>query len=99
MDNKAKLIKPDGTEEEIVPKNGTDFNLHEINKIIGCSTFELLQGTEDGKRMFLLVDEDGIANNLPKNENASLIWAKWNKPCPCTYLLGNAILCPEEMVK
>lgn len=98
MDNKAKLIKPDGTEEEIVPENETDFTLHEINKIIGCSTFELLQRTSP-VGMLMLTDEDSVGKELPKNETATNIWKDWNFPHSCSDILGNAILCPEEMVK
>ena len=95
----AKLLKTDGTEEELVPKNGTDFSLQEIHDILGCATFELLQGGKRNNNLIMLVDEDGIEKQLARNQKASEYWANWNKPCPATYILGNVILCSEEMVK
>lgn len=95
----AKLIKPDDTEEDIVPENGTNFTLKEIYQHIGCSTFELLQSGSKFGNIIILVDEDGNQKKLPQNKKASEYWSEWNKPHPTTYLLGNAILCNEEMVK
>jgi len=92
----AKLLKTDGTEEKLVPKNGTDFSLKEIGEILDCPTFELLQG---GNKMYLLIDEDAEEKALDKNQKASEIWAEWNKPLTSDSIFGAAILCSEEMVK
>lgn len=105
MDNKAKLIKPDGTEEEIVPENGTDFSLKEIRDILNAPTFELLQSGSKSGNMYLLTVEpdqpfpDEGESHLPKNEKATELWKEWNKPLEASSIYGNVILCPEEMVK
>ena len=95
----AKLLKTDGTEEELVPKNGTDFSLQEIHDILGCATFELLQGGKRNNNMIMLVDEDAKEKGIGENRKASIEWDKWNLPLQSDLILGNVILCLEEMVK
>ena len=51
----AKLITPEGETIEVFPQNGTDFDIEEMYKLIGCSTIEVCDG-KDGK--ILIFDEE-----------------------------------------
>lgn len=99
MDNKAKLIKSDSTEEELVPKNGTNFSLKEIRDILNYPTFELLQS----KGTYLLTIEpdkfEQEESKYPLNKKATEIWKEWNKPLEASNIYGDAILCPEGMIR
>lgn len=51
----AKLIKPDGTIEDIQPANGTDFTFQELYGPLDCSMIQICEG-KGGK--ILLFDEE-----------------------------------------
>lgn len=66
----AKLIKIDGTIQEIKPKNGKSFSLEEMQDFVGglVQIFALPSGKE------FIVNEEGKINDLPENEMATKIW-------------------------
>lgn len=83
----AKVIKADGTTIVVEPKNGTDFELHEMYELIGCDIIEFVRVGEK----WLVVDEEGIMNRKPLNSEAS-------KMAGMT-ILGDALLCNINQIK
>lgn len=70
---KAILIKPNGEVLEVSPENGTDFKLKELYKLVECDCIDIV-GLFDGRSM--VVDDNGIANNLEVNRKASQLYRK-----------------------
>jgi hypothetical protein len=82
----ATLIRPDGSCSEVLPKNGKDFSLKEIQKHVG-GYVQFVTG-QNGKNY--LCDEDGIAKRLKPNKVASERIG--------TDVLGNVLeLLPDEL--
>ena len=84
----ADLIRPNGTVEQVEPENGTDFNLEELYKAIGCSYVQVVYLT-CGKLM--IVDEEGQVTGKELNRKASLLAG--------TAIVGNAVMCEREQLK
>lgn len=60
----ARLIKTDGTETEVLPKNGTTFQLAELQELVG-GHIEVVN-LPDGRLM--MIDEDGKLKGLARND-------------------------------
>lgn len=94
MNVQALHIKEDGTINQIVPKNGTDFSLEE------------LQGYVDGKIEIvdlrngdiLVVNEEG---KFTKGMNcfATFVGHSTKSLFTNDYIAGDVVMCPSEMVK
>lgn len=71
FNNMGKIYKANGEVLDIEPKNGTDFQLEELQAIVGglidC------QMTNDGNDLIIFNDE-GKLMELPYNENATEIY-------------------------
>ena len=65
----ATILYPDGRREEIGPENGTDFQLAELQRIVG-GYIEIVP-TTDGRVMVL--NEEGKVLGLPRNEQATAL--------------------------
>lgn len=94
MNVQALHIKEDGTINQIVPKNGTDFSLEE------------LQGYVDGKIEIvdlrngdiLVVNEEGkFTKQL--NPCSTFIAHLQQAILGRDYIAGDVVVCPSEMVK
>lgn len=83
----ALLIKTDGTEEKVEPKNGTDFSLEELQGFIG-GLIEIVRAT---KNRILVVDDEGLFKEKEINWVASH-YAR-------TFIVGDALLCTNEEVR
>lgn len=71
----ATWIKTDGTEEEVTPSNGKDFNLEELQKMVG-GYIQLVSTRPPVREMY--INEEGLNDNLPLNDKATdLIDPKW----------------------
>jgi hypothetical protein len=62
----ARLIRPDGTEEDVKPKRGRKWTLDELQAHVGGFIQEF---PVDGLTM--LVDEEGLLKGLPLNAAAT----------------------------
>lgn len=67
----AILYKPDGDAQLVLPKNVKRFTLQEMQQIIGG----YVRGIKLGDDRAMLIDEDGLAKQLPPNKFASLMFA------------------------
>lgn len=94
---KALLIKTDGTEMEVSPKDGKDFSLQEMYDLIGCTTVEhvALGGQEEGTEVDMWCDEEGLMfDDFVVNKKATEYYRKAYAQVPAEELaiVGNALV-------
>ena len=87
----ATLLMPDGKQLKVVPKNGRNFTLDEMQAAVG-GNIELLY-LQDGR--VLVINEDGKTMELPCNEQANPYGrdagiADWD------FIVGPALLCSDD---
>lgn len=88
----TKIFKANGEIITTTPKNGTDFQLEELQAIVGgwIEIVYLLDGR------IIVVNEDGKCNGLPINENATkLLLEQGGWDC----IVGDVLVCDASMVK
>lgn len=61
----ATLIKTDGTQTVVQPKNGTDFKLEELQTFVG-GYIEILHSRSDDTIM--VINEEGMIQSLPESQ-------------------------------
>jgi hypothetical protein len=81
----ATLIKPDGTQTEVKPKNGKTFTLKELQTLVGGYVARSYLGC--GKAAYL--DEDAFLRGLPSNLIASVQISRQIGQIP---VYGNALI-------
>jgi len=84
----AQVIKPDGTTEEVAPRNGKSFTLEELYKIIGTDIVERLRVKVNKKEKWMVIDEEGKCKNSPFNEKATDIYKS-----PVDFIVGTVVIC------
>lgn len=89
---KAKIIKVSGEVIEVTPKNGTDFSLEEMQKIVG-GWIE----TIGNDKQIMVLNEDGKCKDFPYNKVATEIAIK-EFGLFADYIAGDVLVCPAEMV-
>lgn len=87
---KAKLIKADGKITEVVPKNGTDFQLDELNEFVGGYIEIIRPPTKPD--CLMVINEEGKLKGLPFNAKATALWLH-------DMIVGNALLCHKSQLK
>jgi hypothetical protein len=94
----ATLYKTDGTTVEVQPENGSDFQLGELYRLIGCDMIEVVQlPRRDGEIM--VIDEEGKLTNQPRNASASRIAWYSNGIRDDDCIVGNALVCASKELK
>ena len=88
----AKIIYTDKGAEDYTPKNGTTFELEEMQKIVG-GYIEIVR-LNDGR--IIIVNEDGLSLNLPVNIEATNILRRDHSTTE--YIVGTAIVCDADMI-
>lgn len=89
----ATLIKADGTQKEIQPKNGTDFQLEELQKYVD-GNIEIIS-LRNGE--ILVINEDG-KDRYETNETATEIAGEHHALFTGDYIDGDVVLCKDEEV-
>lgn len=89
----AKIVYPDKDSEDYTPKNGTTFELEEMQKIVG-GYIEIIR-LKDGR--IIIVNEEGLPQGLPVNIEATNILRRDHSTTQ--YIVGNAIVCDADMVE
>lgn len=90
--SKAKLYKTDGTIIEVVPSNGTDFQLDELQAMVdGC-----IEIVPAGKGKIMVIDDEGKCKDKPFNEAATMIFMQAGY---YDIIVGDALVCDNEMVQ
>lgn len=90
----ALLIKATGESSSITPKNGTDFTLKELYKLIGCDTIEVVYPLYDSDLIFI-IDEEGKLKGKDINYAATIMWGSAGYDA----LVGDVIVCHTSMLK
>ena len=92
----ATLIKPDGTEITITPKNSSDFKLEELYQLIECDMVQMIR-LADGRTMWM--DEESKLRTLPPepNHKATQLLLRAGG-IPWDVVLGNVLLCSDKEV-
>lgn len=93
LKNKAVQIKTDGTNVSVLPENGTDFTLEELQKMVGGYIEIISLGKVD-----MVVNEEGRIKGLSLNPTATLI-AKRLLGCSVAPIMGDVVICKREMIK
>lgn len=88
----AKIIFTDGREKEVFPKNGTDFQLEEMQGIVG-GYIEVL--TLNGAEL-MIVNEEGKLDGLAENDAATRIVRANGYD---DFIVGNVLICKRAQVK
>lgn len=92
----AKLIKTDGTEIEVAPKNPRKgFTCAELYELIGCETVESVGPNFKGELM--ICDEEGKFKGLKVNQKATEWY--WSSFGPYDVILGNVVICNKRQFK
>ena len=89
----AKIYRTSGEIVDIEPKNGNDFQLKELNDIVGgCIELVTLPNDE-----FMVVNEEGKIRGLPVNDNATEIYqrkiGRWD------YIVGDCLICKTSQIR
>lgn len=90
----AQLINTDGSIKKVEPKNGTDFELEELQKFV--DGYIEIVNLNDGR--ILVVNDEGKFG-YEVNEKATLIAQQTNAIWFGDTINGNALLCKSEEVK
>lgn len=88
----AKILFGDGSTKEVEPLNKTDFQLEELQKIVG-GYIEIIYL---GKGLVMVIDEEGKLKNKLINSNATLIALK---QVGNDFIVGDALVCKQSEIK
>lgn len=92
----ATLIKADGTQTEILPQNGTDFSLEELqNYVDGYIQVIQLHNQED---KILVINEDGKIQQRPLNTTATELALSNRAIFRYDFIVGDVVLCKNSEV-
>lgn len=91
----AKIIKADGTEETIVPANGTDFSLEEAQKVVGG----LIEVVNRSDEMIIVCNEEGLFMDFDVNEKATELCHKSEAISPGSFIVGDVLYCHTDMIR
>lgn len=87
----ACVITTIGEVTEVKPKNGTDFSLEELQKVVG-GYIEVV-GTVDPSRIMVL-NEEGKLKRLSVNQKATALY-----PNLADIIVGDVLVCKRRMLK
>jgi hypothetical protein len=88
----AMLIKTNGEQVKVFPKNGTDFKLPELRKLIGAAMIEVVP--LPNHKQIMVVDEEGKLEGKPTNDKASELYASLDD-----VIVGDALVCDCRMLE
>ena len=86
----ATLVKTNGEEITVLPKNKTDFKLDELQNYVG-GIIEIVR-TKDNKMM--VINEEGKINELPMNEKATDLYIHSD----FDFIVGDVLICDENEI-
>ena len=89
---KPKILKVKGRDKYVMPKNGHDFDLWELQEIVG-GYVEFIPLTE---HRVMIVDEDGKVKGKPVNAKATKLLEK--SLIKLDVIVGDALVCEHYYV-
>lgn len=103
---KAHWIKTDGSSTPVDPKNGTDFQLDELQDFVRgtgsrggeSDTIDIvsLHPGQGNLKMIMVVNDDGHIIGLEPNDKATQLYRETGGFTP---IVGNVLVCPASMVR
>lgn len=93
----AQIIKTDGTITEVQPKNGRDFTLEELQRIVKGYIEVVQLPYSDGQIM--IINEEGKLEGLPTNDAATQLAWRHGGIDTRDYIVGDALLCDDKEVR
>lgn len=94
--DKTVLLNLDGTQQEVKPKNGTDFTLKELYTLLDCEMIQVFPANQKG--MILIMDEEGKFKWSAQVNHQATKLAQDNL-LPGDVVVGKVLYCSEEMFK
>ncbi len=91
----ATIYFTNGTSRFVKPKNGADFQLDELQDIVG-GYIEIIN-LRNGK--ILVVNEEGKCDKLELNLTATMIAHNEGRIAESDCIVGNVLFCDSEQVK
>lgn len=91
----AQIIKSSGEIIEVEPKNGKDFKIEEVQKIV--DGWVELTHLSDGR--YMLVNEEGLINDLPVNLEASKLYYGKIAMLNGHYICGDVLICEPKQFR
>jgi hypothetical protein len=89
----ALLIHPDGTQEEVEPENGTDFQWQELHDMVDGYIEMVRPFHPQYPNHYLVLNEEGKLKGMGVNEKATKIYAN-----PQDVIVGSVLLCLDTEV-
>jgi hypothetical protein len=83
----TRIIKSTGEEIPTEPKNSKEFTLTELQEIVG-GYIELVNL---GNNQYMVVNEDGILQNLPLNHKATRLYGH-------STIVGDVLICKYNQI-
>lgn len=90
----AEIIKTNGTRYTVVPQNGTDFTLKEMQAIVG-GLIELIE--LDGENT-MVINEEGKLLGMPCNVEASRRFIS-HFPSTSDFIVGDVLICNNNQIR
>lgn len=90
----AKFIKVDGSEIQVVPKNGKTFTGEELREYVG-GWLEMIRLPS---QEWLVLDEEGKLKGKPVNQRGTLL----GRACgtnPCDQVVGDILICSVSEIE
>lgn len=88
----ATIIKANGLMQYVEPKNGSNFQLEELQEIVG-GYIEVIYLNGNGGRL-MVCNEEGKLNRLPYNEKATELYGHRRD-----YIVGDVLVCDNNQIK
>lgn len=95
--NKEYLYGPDGTQKEIFPKNGSYYELEELQELVG-GNIELLYSHSCPDRV-IVIDEEGKLKGEPLNMTATQLAYTNQMISPLDYIVGKALYVNSKSIQ
>ena len=97
----ARIIYANGTEVEVMPKNGTDFQLEELKAVVRGyieAVYLVRPGEDPTTHQIMWVNEDGKREQLPLNQKATEIFRQATGD-NTDFIVGDVLICDYDQVE
>lgn len=88
------IVKPDGSKHVITPKNGSKFELEELQELVG-GYIEVIR-LKNKHNQCMIVNENGKLYNLEHNAEASIIAHSMKAISYNDFIVGDAVIINDE---
>lgn len=93
----AHIYYANGEIKEVTPKNGTDFQLEELQEIVGGYIW-VIELKRDTEQRILVINYEKL-KGLQMNEKATDLAHKFNAIPPYCNIVGDVLVCNDSMFK